>query len=148
MVFSTHFAQAKHIKLVDITRSDKSSKASMKLVSNDVGDARYLEMDFGSSKPDIIRPWQLAESGKVLLKQKGMNVLIIKSRNFSIYSGGTITLRYLKEYNILSSNKYAHYNIELERDGDNWIVTRNGKRFTKMYVNVYTWGIKSINFFN
>jgi len=139
-------SMAAEVLVATMLRSDSSEKSYMYVKTNSVGDAEQFVVKTGAESIRV-SPSEIQGKGKVLLKERGQNVLTLKSGNdFSIYAGGGLNLVYLKEYNIIGSNKYGQYSFDLERDGDKWFLSKDGRKFSSMKVNVYTWGISSIEF--
>lgn len=78
------------------------------------------------------------KTGLVLYRDRGRNVITLFSDDFDPRSGGTIRMRYLYEANLIGSDTYREFRMELQRDGDRWVMYRNtsaGRRaFTKMFL--------------
>jgi|GEM_PF-6551630 len=136
--------EAKETSLVRIVRTDNGSTINLNLRLNQESDLQGFVLDFGGGERQYITYSEVDERSKVLYKQSGQNILTLKAKSTSIYSGGDVELTYLKEYNIVGSNDYRKLTLQLERDGDSWSLTRNGRKVSKLTLNTYKWGISSI----
>ncbi|MBI2521071.1 MAG: hypothetical protein HYV97_11655 [Bdellovibrio sp.] len=137
-------AMAEEQTLARVERSDDSSSLRFAAVLNDVNDLKGLAFTTSSTRI-YVTVGEIDGRSKVLYRDSGQDVLSIRALNFSMYSGGQLELIYLKEYNLLSANVYRKVVLDLERDGDAWFLSKNGRKISRLKLNVYRWGISSID---
>ena len=129
-----------------ISSSDPNRKASIFIKNNrdkDVAGMYIIDDEETFVTPDDLK----SKKGKVILKEKGISVLILKSNDFSVFTGGYVDLVYLHSYSLLSSNDYRKYNLEVVRgEGDLWELMNNGVKINTMTIVDGKWGIDKILF--
>lgn len=131
--------------LATITRLSDGVKSTLTVRKDDRNDARsfvfkIFEEDGTLDKNINIEPSELTD-GKVVLSKMGIDVISISSENFAEHNGGHITITYLKKWKLIGSNQYAKYEVLLEREGDNWMLQRQGKTFNELKAIDHSKGI-------
>ncbi len=126
--------------------SDSNRKAALFLKNNidkDVAGMYIIDDEETFVTPDDLK----SKKGKTILKERGIAVLILKSNDLSIYTGGFVDLVYLYEYNLLESNEYRKYSLELVRgEGTLWELRKDGEKINKMTIVDSKWGVEKILF--
>ena len=77
-----------------------------------------------------IYPVSMAHSGVVLYRESGRDIVKLSSRNFAPHQGGYVKLDYL--YNGITGRRH-NVELDLQRDGDTWLVTYQGRIVQKMH---------------
>ncbi|MEK6626848.1 MAG: hypothetical protein AABY86_17915 [Bdellovibrionota bacterium] len=142
MVFANVMAAEQ--TLANVQRSDSRDLIRLQAVLTEVGDLKGLAFATASSRI-YVSVNEIDGRSKVLYRDSGQDILSIRALNFSMYSGGQLELIYLKEYNLLSSNVYRKLILDLERDGEIWSLYKAGRKVSGLKLNVYRWGISSID---
>lgn len=109
------------------------------------GNTKILN-DVTFSKMDQYQPG----TNLVLLKKDNFVIAQLRSPNFSSQNGGHIIFDFLFDGKS-NPGKRGAYSLNLERQGDSWVIKRNKQKFKKMRFIVnkfafWTIGIKSIDF--
>lgn len=91
-----------------------------------------------------------AGTNLVILKKEKFVIAQLRSPNFSSQNGGQIIFDFLFDGKS-SPAKRGAYSLNLERQGDSWIIKRNKQKFKKMRFIVnkfafWTIGVESIEF--
>ncbi|HAZ11264.1 MAG: hypothetical protein A2X86_20700 [Bdellovibrionales bacterium GWA2_49_15] len=139
-------AMAKEQILARVERSDNGGVLRFAAELTDVSDLKGLAFSTSSTRI-YVTVADIDGRSKVLYRDSGQDVLSIRAVNFSLYTGGRLELVYLKEYNLLSSNVYKKVVLDLERDGDTWFLSKDGRKVSRLKLNIYRWGISSIDLF-
>ncbi len=69
----------------------------------------------------------------VLEEKKGRQVVVLKAQNFALHNGGVITIDYL--HNGINGER-GSIQVTMNREGDEWFLSRQGKRVTSMHFEV------------
>ncbi|MCO4793753.1 MAG: hypothetical protein KC493_08580 [Bacteriovoracaceae bacterium] len=120
--------------LATITRKSDGVNSTLAIQKDDKSDAisftfKIFNEDGKLDDTVIVRPKDLPQ-GKVVLEKMGIDVIKIKSNNFAEHNGGNITINYLKKWKLIGSNKYGNFEVDLQREGDDWVLEKDGERFT------------------
>lgn len=126
--------------LLTITNDIDSDVTCMYVSTDKNGDIqKFVIMDcrpkHRKRAPIVIHPSQ-ASKGVVLYRKSGHDVIKLTSRNFASHNGGHISLDYL--YNGLTGST-GTVTFELSRSGDQWEVTLNHKKITKLKFFARRW---------
>lgn len=140
-----HSALAADQLLATITRKSDGVNSTLAIQKDDKSDAisftfKIFDEEGKLDDTVVVRPKDLPK-GKVVLKKKGINVIKIKSNNFAEHNGGNITINYLKRWELIGSNKYGNFEVDLQREGDDWVLEKDGERFTVLKVIDHSRGI-------
>ena len=146
LALSVHTVLAGEQTLATVTRSDNGGALRFSARLTEVNDLTGLSFVTSSTRIDVTMN-EIDGRSKVVYRSSGQDVLSIKATNFSVYAGGTLELVYLQEYNIMSSNTYRKLTLNLDRDGDTWSLSKDGRKVTGLKLNIYRWGISSIDVF-
>jgi hypothetical protein len=131
--------QAKEYKLLDITNDEKQDRFMLTIETDSKNNEILLMHKYTfnkqrkqTSKETInIKQLILTKKDKIVLETEGKyEVVNLKTSNFALHNGGDITVDTL--YNALKSTR-KEYDLELTREGDSWVIKRNGETITTMH---------------
>lgn len=132
-------------RLATITRQSDGVKSTLDIHKDDKSDAtsftfKIFEEDGSLDREIDVTPTELPD-GKVVLEKMGVDVIIIKSGNFAEHNGGNMTIKYLSKFKLLGKNEYKNFNVILDREGDKWVLSKNGQKFTQLKAIDHSKGI-------
>lgn len=132
-------------RLTTITRQSDGVKSTLDIHKDNKSDAtsftfKIFEEDGSLDREINLRPNDLPE-GKVVLEKMGIDVIIIKSGNFAEHNGGNMTIMYLSKFKLLGKNEYKDFNVVLDREGDNWVLSKEGRKFQELKAIDHSKGI-------
>lgn len=87
-----------------------------------------------------VTPEELPE-GKTVLSKLGVNIIQLQSNNVASHNGGNVTIKFLLKYRLIGKSKYGSFNVLLDREGDDWILKKDGVKFTELLAHVHKKGI-------
>ena len=145
MLVLTSYAQAGVQRLAKMDRSDNSETSTIYVETTEANDLNKLKVVFSDGEQISATLSELEGRGKVMLSVKGQKAIVLKSVDVNLYTGGTIVLNYLYKFKLTGSER-REYRFTIERDGDQWSLKRNGRKFTRMSADVGPWGINKIDF--
>ncbi len=145
LLFAAQSVLAEVQLLATITRKTDGVKSTLEIAKDDKADAtsftfKIFEEDGSLDREILVRPNDLPE-GKVVLEKMGIDVISIKSDNFAEHNGGNMTIKYLKKFKLIGKNEYADFNVLLDREGDKWVLKRNGRTFSELRADDHSKGI-------
>ena len=149
LIFAAQSVFAGVVLLATITRKSDGVKSTLEITKDDKADAasftfKIYEEDGSLDREILVRPNDLPE-GKVVLEKMGVDVITIKSSNFAEHNGGNMTIRYLKQFKLLGKNEYGNFDVELDREGDKWVLSKNGRSFTELRADDHSKGIRKLD---
>lgn len=119
--------------LVDATIAGESRKLALVLVldgKRDIKKFKITEYMKGRMMTEDEYGVEGAQTGIVLLNQKGRDVVKLVSDNFTSYQGGNVKLDYL--VNGITGTR-ANVDIDLARDGDEWSMYVESKKVKTLH---------------
>lgn len=130
------------VPLIHVTSDALKGYADIKLLldsNRDILGLVYLTSDQERAE---FRKAQLSEGGIVLVKKSGYDIvkLMVSESEFDLHSGGKITLRYLVNAVLGSSNDFP---MEMIRVNDSWQIQTNDQQGRKPFTQMFLKG----NFF-
>lgn len=87
-----------------------------------------------------VTPKELPE-GKTVLSKLGVEIIVLQSNNVAAHNGGNVTIKYLKKHSLFKKDKYATFEVLLDREGDDWVLKKEGVAFTKLLAHAHKKGI-------
>ena len=143
LIFKSVYAETQ--RLATITRQSDAVKSTLDINKDDKSDAtsftfKIFEEDGSLDREIDVRPNDLPE-GKVVFEKLGVDVIIIKSKNFAEHNGGNMTIRYLSNFKIFGKNEYENFDVLLEREGDKWVLSKEGRKFQEIKAIDHSKGI-------
>jgi hypothetical protein len=131
--------------LATIYRTSDKVKSELVLNTDDKVDIIKVVFKIYSEEGDLARevnvtPEELPE-GKTILTKMSLNVIELQSDNVASHNGGDVTIKYLKKFKLLGKNKYGSFNVVLDREGDDWVLKKDGRIFTELLAHTHSKGI-------
>jgi hypothetical protein len=129
--------------LLKVTRSDDPrflNEISLNL--NGDGDLVTLGVSLENHPVTL----QQLRDGFVLNRTKGIEtVRLTAEKGFSVKSGGLLKLRYLKRFNLVSSNEYGEFSMDLVREEGRWILRdQHHQDFNHLQMTAHSRGISQV----
>ena len=129
---------ANEINLVKITSDTDRIPSFMYVVldkNHDISEFGKKDLDKnGDVAKRQIFSTELDYEGVVLKRQNGRNILIMRGHNVGPNYGGILELDFL--YNGVTGSR-KHFDISLTRDGQDWLVTVDGKAIHHLHFRVH-----------
>ena len=129
-------------ELAEILHDDDSAPLVL-IADDDMNNFVRLEIRDDPDDPIVITANDLEGDGKVVYRKSGQDVLRLSSSNFSIITGGEITITYLAKFGVIH-NTYKDFTLCLERVSEEWFLSHNGVRFSELEIRSGRRGIESI----
>jgi hypothetical protein len=87
-----------------------------------------------------VTPEELPE-GKTVLSKLGVEIIQLQADNVSSHNGGNVTIKFLVKHRLLKKDKYGTFNVLLDREGDEWVLKKDGVKFTELLAHAHKKGI-------
>lgn len=118
--------------LVEATNDEDNETAKLYLVLNEHKDVvGFKKKTFVNGDMLEQEAYSLDQESMVLERQKGRDILTLKSDNFASHQGGDLALDYL--YNGIK-NTIGTFSMDLYRDGDEWKLEAKGKNISHIHM--------------
>jgi hypothetical protein len=131
--------------LATILRTSDKVKSELIINTDDKVDINHVIFKIYNEEGELDRevnvtPEELPE-GKTVLSKMGVNIIQLQSDNVASHNGGEVTIKFLVKYKLIGKSKYSTFNVLLDREGDEWVLKKDGKVFTELLAHAHSKGI-------
>jgi hypothetical protein len=146
LLFSTlSQAMAGEKILATILRTTDSVKSEIVINTDDKSDISFVIFKIYDEEGVLDRevnvtPEELPD-GKTVLSKLGVDIIELQSDNVASHNGGEVNIRFLSRFKLIGKSKYGSFKVLLDREGDEWLLKKDGESFTQLLAHAHKKGI-------